>query len=123
VKLFGDLPSEWHTLNSSKPTVHQYLDVFAIGQLKTEWSTIRLLLAFFRFQMEISELRNGVKLKDPFTAYGSLYGNLNAMMTSAKKNCFRSCPGGGGGTSVYRLFDGHLYATVRISSMGFKAGI
>ena len=90
-KLFGDLPSEWHTLNSSRLTVRPYLDIFAIGQLKTEWSTILLLLAFFRFQMEISELRNGVKLKDPFTAYGSLYVNLNAIMTSAKNSCFRSC--------------------------------
>jgi len=49
---------------------------FRDRKLKTEWSTILLLLAFFRFQMEISELRNVVKLKDPFTAYGSLYGNL-----------------------------------------------
>jgi hypothetical protein len=40
-----------------------------------------LLLAFFRFQMDINEFRSGVKLIDPFTAYGSLYGNLNAMMT------------------------------------------
>ena len=101
-KLFGDLPSEWHTLNSSRLTVRQYLDIFTIGQLKIEWPAILLLLEFFRFQMEINELRNGVYLKDPFTAYGSLYGNLNAIMTSAKNNCFRSCTsgGGGGGTLV-----------------------
>ena len=96
-KLFGDLPSEWHTLNSSRLTVRQYLDIFTIGQLKIEWPAILLLLEFFRFQMEINELRNGVYLKDPFTAYGSLYGNLNAIMTSAKNNCFRSCTSGGGG--------------------------
>jgi hypothetical protein len=98
------------------------LDIFAIGQLKTEWSTILLLLAFFRFQMEISELRNGFNLKDTFTAYGSLFGNLKAIMTSAKNNCFRSC------TSKKkelwpRFGDEHLHSTVRISSMGFKADI
>ena len=56
-----------------------------MGQLKTEWSTILLLLAFFRFQMEINELRNGVSMKDPFTVYGNLSGTLNAIMTSAKQ--------------------------------------
>jgi hypothetical protein len=78
-------------MNSSRLTVPQYLDIFAIGQFKTEWSTILLLLAFFRFKMEIDELRNGVNLKDPFTAYGSLYGNLNAIMPSAKNNCLKYC--------------------------------
>jgi hypothetical protein len=121
-KLFGNLPSEWHTLNSSRLTVLQYLGIFAIGQLKIEWSTIVLPLAFFRFQMEINELRNGFNLKDPFTAYGSLYGNLNAVVTSAKNNCFRSCISEK--NELWSQFgDEHLYATVRISSMGFKADI
>jgi hypothetical protein len=108
------------------------LDIFAIGKLKTEWSTIHPLLAFFRFQMEISELRNGANLKDPFTVYGSLSGNLNAIMTSAKKKCFRSCTSKKKIKIINnnkkkelwsRLGDEHLYATIRISSASFKADI
>ena len=122
-KLFGDLPSKWHTLNSSSLTVRQYLDIFAIGQLKIEWSIILLLMAFFRIQMEINELSNGVNLKNPFTAHGRMHGNLNAIMTSAKNNCFRSCTSEKKNELWSRFGDEHLYATVRISSMGFKADI
>ena len=71
--------------------------------------------------MEINELRNCVFLKDPFTAYGSLYGNLNAM-TSAKNNCFRSCTSEKK-NELWSRFGDEQYATVRISSVGFKADI